>query len=189
MREIDWQENKILTELVKNARISDNEISRRTRIPLKTVNRKRKKLEEEGLLYYFTYIDNSSSGTGLFRSRKLYIVKLKKGILRQKVIEAMLETKDNNTFIKNIYEAHIGELDGHNALFFVIESSKEHDIVEIYNSEIVPTIERLLGDCIESTQVLGITTPIRIMHNYLPLANMEKGTIKEDFPNDKVFVG
>src|SRR3989338_72230 len=189
MREIDWQERKIVIELVKNARISDNEISRRTRIPLKTVNRKRKKLEEEGLLYYFTHIDNSSSGTGLFRSRKLYIVKLKKGMLRQKILEAMLETKDNNIFIKNIFESYIGEVDGHNAVFFVIESSKEHDIVEIYNSEIIPEIERLLGDCIESTQVIGITTPIRMMHNYLPLANMEKGTIKEDFSNDKIFVG
>src|SRR3990167_7981787 len=100
MREIDWQERKIVIELVKNARISDNEISRRTRIPLKTVNRKRKKLEEEGLLYYFTHLDNSPSGTGMFNSRKLYIMKLKKGVTRKQIIDSLAHIKHNSMFLK-----------------------------------------------------------------------------------------
>ena len=48
------QERRIIRNLIKNPRISDNKISKITGIPTITVNRKRKKLEAEGLLHYHT---------------------------------------------------------------------------------------------------------------------------------------
>lgn len=188
MKEIDWQEKNILQELIKNPRVSDNEISKRTRVPLKTVNRKRKKMEEDGLLYYFAYLDNSPSGTGKFSSRKLFILKLRKGITRKKLAEALSGMSQSPVLLKHIFEASIGEVDGHTAVLFTLEAEREHDISEVYNEVIVPEVERLMGDCIEETKVVGITTPIRIMRNYMPLSNISNGIISKEWPKEKVFV-
>ena len=46
-RGLDDQEKLIVRELIKDPRISDNQISTNTNIPLKSVNRKRKRMEFE----------------------------------------------------------------------------------------------------------------------------------------------
>ena len=44
MRDLDKKEKLIIKELVKNPRISDNQIAKNTGLAVKSVNRKRKKL-------------------------------------------------------------------------------------------------------------------------------------------------
>ncbi len=87
MKELDHQEKKILLELVRNPRISDNQIGKNTGIPVKTVNRKRKILEQKNILSYFSFINYGEKGTGLFDSQYLYLIKLKFGITTKQVTE------------------------------------------------------------------------------------------------------
>ena len=76
-RKLDGQEEKIARMLIRNPRLSDNAIGRMAEIPAMTVNRKRKRLEDEGLLSYFAAINMGPKGTGRFRSRYLYLIKFK----------------------------------------------------------------------------------------------------------------
>ena len=55
---IGEKQEKIIIELIKDARVSDTRIAQKTGIPLKTVNRLRKQLEENNYLSYFTYFKN-----------------------------------------------------------------------------------------------------------------------------------
>ena len=72
--QLDGKEKEILKELIKNPRISDNQISKNTKIPVKTVNRKRKLLEKRSLIHYMVHLDNSRSGTGVFSTKHMYII-------------------------------------------------------------------------------------------------------------------
>jgi len=64
MKEFDEQERKIIYELIRNPRLSDNQVGKRTAIPIKTVNRKRKLLEEKGALQYAALVEHGPTGTG-----------------------------------------------------------------------------------------------------------------------------
>jgi DNA-binding Lrp family transcriptional regulator len=55
MREIEW---KILSELMKNAKISDRELAKKIRSSQPTVTRARRKLEKEGYIREYTVIPN-----------------------------------------------------------------------------------------------------------------------------------
>ena len=68
MRKIDAQEQKILRALTRNPRHSDNRISAMTGVPVRTVNRKRARLEEEGILSYYTVVERQAkSDSGAVR--------------------------------------------------------------------------------------------------------------------------
>ncbi len=143
MHKLDNQERLITRELIKNPRISDNQIAIKTNVPLKTVNRKRKILEEKGMLLYFSYL----------------------------------------------FLTWIGEMEGNVAIIKMIESQKQDDLIEIFNADIVPTLEECFGNgCIKKTITIPISATLRAIHNYLPGRNMEKGKIKEDWPNERIFV-
>lgn len=47
VRRIDVQEKEIIRQLIMDARLSDNQITKNSGIPLKTVNRKRKSLRKK----------------------------------------------------------------------------------------------------------------------------------------------
>ena len=87
MKKLDEQEKKIITELIKNPRISDNQIGKMTRVPIRTVSRKRNKLEEEGLISYFTNLNMGKKGTGRFGARQLHVIKFKLGITSEQSIK------------------------------------------------------------------------------------------------------
>src|SRR3989338_5980555 len=89
MRNLDMHEIAIIRELIRNARISDNQIGKNTKIPVMTVNRKRKKMEAEGLLRYYTSIDKGEFGLRTFDAKQLYIIKLKIGITQNEYLKAM----------------------------------------------------------------------------------------------------
>ena len=187
---LDDQEIKIVRELIRDPRLSDNKIARNTGVPVMSVNRKRKKLEESGLLNYYTYLDTTENGTKKFFARQMYIIKLKEGITRDyflKQIHGSKEFRRKNT--AHVLHAFFGEKDGYPALIAIMEAESESKLVDIFNGMIVPFFKEKLGeDSIIDITTLRIDIPIRLFHNYLPQLNIEHGKIKPTWPNEWIFV-
>lgn len=190
MIELDEQEKLVVRELIKDPRLSDNQISKQTRVPVMTVNRKRKALEQKGLLNYFCYLDTSRYGTGALPARQLYIIKFKIGITKQELLEKLLSDPLTKTFFtSHEYESHLGEKDGSLVWATILEGGKGNEIVEVFNGHIVNFIRKYFGeDSIIELYVVRLTTQFRLFHNYLPLINMENGKIKKKYPSENLFV-
>lgn len=190
MVKIDEQEEKIIRELIKDTRISDNQISKSTRVPVMTVNRKRKKLEQRGLIRYFTSLNTGEGGTGRFPAKELYIIKLRIG-LTQNMFLTKLE-KDNR--VKAFHAEHIefsflGEKDGHLAIVMIVTAKTESALMEIFNGRLIPFFKENFGeDAVKEVITTNISKPIRLHHNYLPWGNIENARIKEDWSDDWIFV-
>jgi len=191
MLKFDSQQKVIVRELIKDPRISDNKISKKTGIPLKTVNRKRKVLEEKGILNYLAYIEHGKPGTGQLKAKQLFIVFFKHGITRNAFLDEFLKIDSiTHAQLKHVFEAHIGEANGRLALVLYLDSRQEEDLLEIYNVEIVPLLRERFGeDCIHSTQVITITSTAKLLRNYFPSLNLEKGKLKQDWPDQLIYVG
>jgi len=186
---LDPQHTAILKELIKDARLSDNQIAKKTKIPVATVNRKRSILEKEDILHYYTYISNWPEGTGSFSARHLYIIKLRHGITRKQFLDTF-NTMDKlkPLFIKHVLEYHLGEINGQLALIYIIESRLHNDILEIFNAEIAPELMAAFGkDAVQESISIPITNTLSMMHNYNGL-NMENGKIRSNWPNDRIFI-
>jgi DNA-binding Lrp family transcriptional regulator len=190
MKNLDEQERLIVRELIKDPRISDNQISIKTNVPLKTVNRKRKLLEENNILSYFCSINHSSEGTGTFPARSLFVAILKDGLTRKAISDKIHQTeKSLKFFSKHISFTFLGEYESNVAILSIVESRKHTDLIEIFNAEIIPELELYLGhNCIKKTLVIPLSDTLRLLHNYIPNKNMKKGIIKENWPNDYIFV-
>ena len=190
MHKLDEQEKKVIVELIRNPRISDNQIGKRTREPIRTVSRKRNNLEKEGLISYFTNLNMRKNGTGRFGARQLHVIKFKLGITREQIIKEIKEEKRVKlSYGKYIYESHIAEIEGHVALVMIIEGDTDADIVENFNKEIIPSLMKNHGkNSIQEVLTIRLSDPIRIFHNYLPMVNMENGFIKKDWPDELIFV-
>lgn len=190
MRALDNNETKIVRELIRNPRISDNQIAKRTKIPVMTVNRKRKILEKENLLRYFTAIDTGEFGTGKYQAKQLYIIKFKIGITRERYLSQVEEDKRFMGFYSRyISISYLGEKDGHLALILIIDAETDTKIVDEFNGKIIPHLEEKLGeDCVKEIITTKISNTIRRHHNYIPSINMEQGIIKKDWPDGWIFV-
>ncbi len=190
MPELDEQEIKIVRELIRNPRASDNQISKRTRVPVMSVNRKRKALEQKGMLNYYVDIKHGEDGTGDFHAEQLYCIKFKIGLTRQEFLKKTREIKTLQKFnSEHIVNSYLGEKDGHLALMMVANAHTGQDLAESFNGHIVPMFKNNFGDdCIVSTDTIRILEPIREHHNYIHEVNMEKGKIKDDWPDDFIFV-
>lgn len=189
MNVLDKTEIRIVRELIRNPRISDNQISRRTGIPVRTVNRKRKRLEEVGLLSYYTHLNMGSEGTGQLPSRHLYLITFKLGIAQEKLIQEIHEEPNVRTvFSELIYESHLAEIDGHTSLVMIIEGRTDDDINAGFNSRIVPSLQKNHGkDSIVNVSTIRLGPSIRLFHNYIPMVNMERGYLKETWRSDAIF--
>lgn len=191
MIQLDNQQVKIVRELIKNPRVSDNQIAKKTGVPVMTVNRKRKLLEEKGLISYFTSINYEEEGTGLFHARQLYIIKFKIGITREHFIEKIKEgEKELVAFnAEHIVESYIGEKDGHLALMMIVDAKTEPELVESFNGKITPFLENKFGkDSIVEVITAKLNIPFRLHHNYMPLINLEEGRIRDSWPDEWIFV-
>ena len=190
MKNLDEQEKKIVRALIKDPRLSDNQVSKLTRVPVMSVNRKRKALEKDGILNYFCYLDTSRYGLNILPARQLYIVKLKIGITKKNFIDIIKKdpvTRNANTSF--IYESYVGEKDGHLVWAVVIEGGKGNEIVEIFNGKFVPMLKKNFGnDSIVEVFTVRLTSQLRLLHNYMPLINMENGKIKKEWLDDYIFV-
>ncbi len=187
---LNAQDILIIRSLIRNPKLSDNQIGIMTGVPIRTVNRKRKKMEEKGLLNYYTNLNMGADGTGRFNARHLYLVKFKIGISQNQIInEVKMEPNVSTIFTEFIYESHIAEIDGHTALVLLIEGSSDDEINIKFNEIIIPSIEKNhgTGSIIEVTTI-RLGKSIRMFHNYLPMVNMDNGRIQESWGDSAIFV-
>ena len=187
---LDHHEKLIVKELIRNSRISDNQIAKNTGVPVMTVNRKRKALEEKKILRYYTSLDKGEFGMHIFGAKQLYIIKFKIGITREQYLKTMETDARWRTFnCKYISLAYLGEKDGHLALMIILDAKDEGHLVEEFNGKIIPYITKKLGkDVIISVTTASLSKLVRVHHNYLPYTNIEKGRIKDDWPDEMIFV-
>ena len=155
-----------------------------------TVNKKRKKLEKQGLLKYYTSLDTSEQGAGTLIAKNLYTIKFKIGITKDQFLEAIEKDKTIREFNASyISSSYLGEKDGHLALIIILEAISESGLLEEFNSKLIPFIRKKLGEnAVEEVIASKIIQPIRVHHNYLPYMNMENGKIIKDWSDEWIFV-
>ncbi|HYC56537.1 MAG TPA: Lrp/AsnC family transcriptional regulator [Candidatus Binatia bacterium] len=190
MRKLDEQELKITKALVRNPRLSDNRLGELYDIPVRTVSRKRARLEQEGLLRYFAEVDMADSGTGCFSCSHLYIIQFKVGVTVSQIQDEIRNEPNVVTvFTELIRESYIAEISGRVALVMVVEGTSDGDIVESFQHKIVPSLQKNHGkDSIEDVSTIRLLSRVRILRNYLPSVNMENGMMKPDWSTDSIFV-
>jgi DNA-binding Lrp family transcriptional regulator len=191
MKTLDEQEKAILRALVRDPRLSDHAISEKTGVPAKTVSRKRRRLEEAGVLSYHTMVNMMEDGTGQFTTRHLYILKFRLGVTKKQIVDEIKnEPNIKSIFTELIFQSHIAEIDGHVSLLMLIDGKDDSDVVESMQARIIPSLRKNHGqDSIEEIQTLRVLAPIRVMRNYIPMVNMVGGVMKDDWPEDAIFVG
>ena len=190
MPSLDKHEVKIARELIRNPRISDNGIAKKTGVPVMTVNRKRKSLEERGMINYYVDLNHGSHGTEDFFAKQLYIIKFKIGITQTTFTENIRKDKSmKKTNAEHVVISYLAEKDGHLADIILLTARTEPELNEVFNGEIVPMFKRNFGDdCIMSIDTVRILEPLRKNHNYIFGLNLENGKIKDDWPDDYIFV-
>ena len=191
MRILDEQEKAIVRQLIIDPRESDNGIGEVTGVNVRTVSRKRDRLEQEGILSYYTNLDLSADGAKQYNARHLYIIKFRVGITYNQLIQDIRqESNQKSIFTETIFESHIAEIDGKVALLLFVDGNSDLDIVQRTHEELIPGLLRNHGsDSIESISTIRLLSPIRVMRNYIPIVNMCKGYIRSDWPGDAVYVG
>jgi DNA-binding Lrp family transcriptional regulator len=189
MRKLDEQERAILRALIRHPRHSDNRISALTGVPVRTVSRKRARLEQEGILSYQAVVEMQASGTGRFTAMHMLIIKFKLGITRSQIVEEIRsEPNVVSVFYELIRYSFIAETDGHIALVMIVEGVSASDIAENVQGKIIPSLQKNHGvDSIVELRTIRLLDPIRREHNYLPLVNMEHGFIRKDWPDAAIF--
>jgi DNA-binding Lrp family transcriptional regulator len=187
---IDDKDRTIIKKLIKDPSISDNQIAKITGIPIKTVNRRRKALEDNQIISYHLNVNMGPNGTGRFSARHLYLIEFKLGFPQSRLINEIREEPNVRTiFTDHIYESHIAEIEGHTALIMVVEGRNDEDVNEAFNSKIVPSLKKNHGeDAITNVKTIRLSDPIRIFHNYIFMVNMVRGKIKEDWSDNAIFV-
>jgi len=190
IRTLDEIERKIIRELIRDPRASDNQIAKKTKVPVMTVNRRRKKLEKEKHIRYYTSIDKGEFGLNIFGAKMLYIIKFRIGITKKKYLEVMETDAKWRTFnSRYISLAYLGEKDGRLALMIILDAKNESHLVEEFNGKIVPFLQDKFGEgCIKETTTVSLNRLVRVHHNYMPYINIEEGKIKNDWPDDMIFV-
>jgi len=191
MRELDEQERLIVRQLIRDPRESDNGVGEITGVNVRTVGRKRQRLEQEGILSYYTNLDLSATGTGEFTARHLYIIKFRIGItFKQLTDDLKREPFVRSIFTEIIFESHIAEIDGKLAMLLFIEGASDTGIVQTVQEKLIPSLLRNHGEnSIEEISTVRLLAPVRMMRNYLPFVNMEHGYIRKDWPDDAIYVG
>src|ERR1700677_4306382 len=191
MKELDEQERLIVKQLIRDPRESDNGIGEITGVNVRTVGRKRQRLEQEGILSYYTQLDLSAQGANQFNTRHLYIIKFKIGVTYKQLTEDIQrEPFVRSIFTEIIFESHIAEIDGHVAMLLYIDGASDSDIVQTVQEKLIPSLLRNHGEgSITEVSTIRLLKPVRIMRNYLPFVNMQDGYIRKDWPDDAIYVG
>src|SRR3954471_11086695 len=191
MRELDEQERLIVRHLIRDPRESDNGIGEATGVNVRTVGRKRQKLEQSGILSYFTHLDLSARGTGQFGARHLYIIQFRIGVTYKQVLEDIQrEPFVRSVFTEIIFESHIAEIDGKLAMLLFIDGANETDIVQTVQEKLIPSLERNHGvGSIEEVSTMRVLSPVRAMRNYILPVNILNGYVRKEWPDEAIFVG
>ncbi|MDB6174430.1 MAG: putative transcriptional regulator, AsnC family [Chthoniobacteraceae bacterium] len=191
MKELDDQERLIVRQLIRDPRESDNGVGEATGVNVRTVGRKRQRMEEAGILSYFTNLDLSTPGTGQFTTRHLYIIKFRIGVTYNQLLEDIKrEPFVRSIFTEIIFESHISEIDGKLAMLLFIDGASETDIVQTVQEQLMPSLLRNHGEnSIEEVSTVRILSPVRVMRNYVLPVNMQNGYIRKDWPDEAIYVG
>jgi hypothetical protein len=148
------------------------------------------RLEQEGILSYYTNVDLCSDGAKQFNARHLYIIKFRVGITYTQLIDEVRQSGDQMVFAESIFESHIAEIDGKVALLLFVDGDSDLDIVRRIHEELIPILLKNHGeDSIEAVSTLRLLAPVRIMRNYQPLVNMNGGYLLPDWPSESIYVG
>lgn len=190
MRKLDEQERQIARALIRNPRFSDNKISALTGVPVRTVSRKRGRLEQEGILSYYAAVEMQAKGTARYNTQHMIIIKFKLGVTRSQLVqEIRSEPNVANVFSELIRDSYMAETDGHLALVLVLEGESDSDVAENLQGKIVPSLKKNHGqDSIVELRTIRLLGPIRREHNYLPMVNMQNGVLRDDWPDEAIFV-
>ncbi len=188
---LDDQERLIVRHLVRDPRESDNGVGEATGVNVRTVGRKRLKLEQAGILSYFTNLDLSASGTGEFNTRHLYVIKFRIGVTFNQLLEDIKrEPYVRSIFTEIIFESHIAEIDGKLAMLLFIDGGSDLDIVQKVQEKLIPNLRQNHGeDSIEEVSTIRVLSPVRMLRNYVLPVNMDGGYIRKDWPDDAIYVG
>ena len=191
MKELDDQERLIVRQLIRDPRESDNGIGESTGVNVRTVGRKRQRMEQAGILSYYTNLDLTQAGTGQFTTRHLYIIKFRIGIsYKQLLDDIQREPSVRSIFTEIIFESHISEIDGKLAMLLFIDGASETDIVQTVQEQLIPSLLRNHGEnSIEEISTVRILSPVRVMRNYVLPVNMQDGYIRKDWPDEAIYVG
>ncbi len=191
MKELDEQERLIVRQLIRDPRESDNGIGEITGVNVRTVGRKRQRLEQEGILSYYTQLDLSARGANQFATRHLYIVKFRIGVTYKQLTEDIQrEPFVRSIFTEIIFESHIAEIDGKLAMLMFIDGASDTELVQTVQEKLIPSLLKNHGEnSIEEISTIRLLSPVRVMRNYLPFVNMESGYIKKDWPDEAIYVG
>ncbi len=181
--ELDRQEKLIIKALIKDPRMSDNSIGKLTKVPIRTVSRKRKRLEERGQISYYTSLDDKS------KTKHMYLIQFKIGVTKKKLMNEMKEEpKVKSLFTDMIFQSSFAEIDGHTTILMIIEGESDNIISENFNGKILPLMQKEHGkESILNITTIRINDPIRIFHNYLPFINMEHGKLKKNWPLGSIY--
>ena len=180
--EFDEQEKLIIKALIKDPRMSDNNIGKLTKVPIRTVSRKRKKLEQENKISYYVAVNLKS------KARHLYLIKFRIGITKKKLMDDFKkEPRMKTLFTDMIYESRYAEIDGHTAILMTVEGNSDDEISENFNGKILPLMSKNHGE----NSIINITTmrlsdTLRLFHNYLPFVNIKHG--KLNWPIESIYL-
>jgi hypothetical protein len=190
-RILDEHERAIVRTLIRDPRASDNAVGVKTGVNVRTVSRKRQRMEEDGVLSYLTHLDLSTRGTGEFSTRHLYIIQFRNGITHSGLIaDIQKEPFVRSIFTEVIFESHIAEIDGKLAMLLFIDGESERAIVETVQSHLIPSLLKNHGDdSIEQVKTIRVLSPIRMLRNYILPVNMHAGYLKPDWPDEAIYVG
>ena len=190
-RDLDEQERKILRALVRDPRQSDNAVGEATGVNVRTVSRKRQRMEEEGILSYYANIDLTGTGTRQYNTRHLYTIKFRIGVSHKQLLEDIQrEPAVRSVFTEVLFESHIAEIDGKLAMLLFIDGESDLDIVQTVQEKLIPSLRRNHGeDSIEEVSTVRILSPVRCMRNYVLPVNMEGGFVRPDWPDEAIYVG
>ena len=180
-----------MRQLIRDPRESDNGVGEATGVNVRTVGRKRLRMEQSGILSYFAHVDLTATGTGEFNTRHLYILKFRIGVSHQRLLDDIKrEPFGRSIFTEVIFESHIAEIDGKIALLLFIDGASDIDIVKTVQEKLIPSLEQNHGaGSIEEVSTVRILSPVRTMRNYILPVNIEDGYIRKDWPDDAIFVG
>lgn len=180
--EFDEQEKLIIKALIKDPRMSDNNIGKLTKVPIRTVSRKRKKLEQENKISYYVAVNLKS------KARHLYLIKFRIGITKKKLMDDFKkEPRMKTLFTDMIYESRYAEMEGHTSILMTVEGNSDDEVSENFNGKILPLMLKNHGE----NSIINITTirlsdTLRLFHNYLPFINIKHG--KLNWPIESIYL-
>ena len=180
--EFDEQEKLIIKALIKDPKMSDNNIGKLTKVPIRTVSRKRKKLEQENKISYYVAVNLKS------KARHLYLIKFRIGITKKKLMDDFKkEPRMKTLFTDMIYESRYAEMEGHTAILMTVEGNSDDEVSENFNGKILTLMLKNHGE----NSIINITTirlsdTLRLFHNYLPFINIKHG--KLNWPIESIYL-